>query len=497
MARARTARRTLAAALALVVAAVVVLGLMPATGWAHGALRRSTPADSARLTTAPRELRLEFTERPEMAVTTVTLLGARGDTVALASLAAVPDSNRVVVAPIRGGLAAGRYTVEWQTAGADGHPVRGRFTFTILDGAAGLEPAGPDPSVAAHGAHQAGTHQGGEPGASVVAPGQDVPPAEHHLTGVGGTLDAESPLYVGVRWLLFTALIAVLGAATFPLAVVGRTGAALGREMRSEIRRRAARVGVAAGVVLLAGVLLRLVLQSSAMHGTGRAFDGALVGTMLGQTVWGWAWLLQAAAAVVVVGGFSLAVRGRTGGWAGAGLAALALVVTPALSGHAAAVPRLVPLAIGADALHVLGAGGWLGGLLLLVIVGVPLALRSGTTDQHQALASLVRGFSPVALTCAALTAATGVLSAWLHLPAVEALWTTRYGWLLLGKLALLVIVAGLGAYNWRRVAPTLGDAAGSVRLARSARAELVVGAAVLLVTAILVATPPPIDGAP
>ena len=108
-----------------------------------------------------------------------------------------------------------------------------------------------------------------------------------------------------------------------------------------------------------------------------------------------------------------------------------------------------------------------------------------------------MRAFSPVALVCAGLTAATGVLSAWVHLPALDALWTTRYGWFLLGKLALLSLVAALGAYNWRRVAPALGDATGSVRLRRSARAELAVGGAVLLVTAILVATPTPLDGMP
>ena len=477
------------------VTALLVL-LVPGTGWAHGALRRSTPADSARLTTAPRELRLEFTERPELAVTAVILIGPAGDTIPLAPLATVPDSNRIVVTAIRGALSAGRHTVQWQTAGADGHPVRGRFWFVIGEGAAGLAPAMPAPDSQQQGAAH-GAHQGGEPAAGVVAPGQATPPATHHLTDEGDALDAESPVYVGARWLLFTAMLVVLGAVTFPLAVVGRMGAALDPGMRVDIRRRAARIGLVAAGALLGAVLLRLVLQSTAMHGVGRAFEGALLSTMLGQTVWGWGWLLQITAVLVSLGGFWLAARDRAVGWAAAGLGAMALAVTPALSGHAAAAPRWVPLAVVADALHVLGAGGWLGSLFLLVLVGVPLALRQGGGGHHEALAGLVRAFSPVALVCAGLTAATGVLSAWVHLPALDALWTTRYGWFLLGKLALLSLVAALGAYNWRRVAPALGDATGSVRLRRSARAELAVGGAVLLVTAILVATPTPLDGMP
>jgi putative copper export protein len=44
-------------------------------------------------------------------------------------------------------------------------------------------------------------------------------------------------------------------------------------------------------------------------------------------------------------------------------------------------------------------------------------------------------------------------------------------------------------------VRPALGDDAGTARLRRSAAAELAVGALVLLATAVLVATPTPVDG--
>jgi putative copper export protein len=102
-----------------------------------------------------------------------------------------------------------------------------------------------------------------------------------------------------------------------------------------------------------------------------------------------------------------------------------------------------------------------------------------------------VNAYSPWALAFAATVVVTGAASAWLHLDAPAALWSTAYGRTLLVKLALLAPVLALGAYNWRRVRPALHDAAGVARLRRSAAAELAIGALVLAVTAVLVATPP------
>jgi len=62
----------------------------------------------------------------------------------------------------------------------------------------------------------------------------------------------------------------------------------------------------------------------------------------------------------------------------------------------------------------------------------------------------------------------------------------------LLVKIGVLTVVFGTGAYNWLRVRPALGTEAAGSRLRRSAILELAVGAIVLAVTAVLVATPPP-----
>jgi putative copper export protein len=58
----------------------------------------------------------------------------------------------------------------------------------------------------------------------------------------------------------------------------------------------------------------------------------------------------------------------------------------------------------------------------------------------------------------------------------------------------VLSAVGLTGAYNWLRVKPTLGEYEGALRIRRSARVELAIGIAVLLITAILVATPTAMD---
>ena len=82
--------------------------------------------------------------------------------------------------------------------------------------------------------------------------------------------------------------------------------------------------------------------------------------------------------------------------------------------------------------------------------------------------------------------------------PAKDAtLWTTAFGRTLLVKLALLGGVAGVGAYNWRRVRPALGRRGGAARLRTSAMVELGFATLVVMATAVLVATPTPMLATP
>jgi copper transport protein len=484
-ARSRVRRWPVASARSALLAATLVL-LVPTLALAHLALSSSTPREGAHLTTAPRELRLTFTEAVEASVARLRLLGPNEKAVPLSPLRQPADSAQVVIADIMGPVEAGAHRIEWQVVGRDGHPVRGTIMFVIAPGATGLGPSRIDPA------------RHGTPGAAVIAPGADSLPAAHHDAASmpsGEGFGVESWAYAAVRWLLYTALLVVIGVVAFSamvLGLFGRTESDTG--MVSTMRARSATVGFSASVALLAVALLRLVAQSVAMHGAGDAFNATFVSTMLANTVWGWGWILQIVATVVAIGAFRAARLGRSVGWLIAAVASAALALTPALSGHAAAAPRLTGLAITLDALHVIGAAGWLGSLLLVLVAGIPVAMRLEQRERGAVVARLVNAFSPTALIFAGVVVVTGLFAGWLHIGFSAALWESAYGRTLLIKLGILSVVIATGAYNWLRVRPALGDDLGARRIRRSATVEVGVAVLVLIATAVLVATPPPTE---
>ncbi|GAC1652077.1 MAG: hypothetical protein NVS4B3_13780 [Gemmatimonadaceae bacterium] len=471
---------------------------MPSVAFAHGRLKSSSPAAGAHLGTAPRELRFEFSEVPDLTFSSVRLVGPDGREVVLGPLTYTTESRRVVSAAIRGALLAGTYVVQWQLAGDDAHPIRGRFDFVVAPGAMG---AGLD-----SGATRSGTTMMPMPDSSAAGMAMHHDPAS---MPEGNGFGAESAGYVIVRWVQFMALLLTIGAIAFRQFVLAFLRRKEGRDspMIEDAEHRAARVGYLTVSALGSTLVVRLLAQSYAMHGAAHAWDMGLSLQMIQKTMWGKGWLLQLVGVIVAGVGFQVAGRSRparraegaaTGarrsGWPLASVGAAIVAFSPAFSGHAAAAPKLQPVAVLADGLHVMAASSWLGSLALVLIAGLPAALRLAETDRGPMVAELINAFSPVALTSAALAATTGLFAAWLHVGRVPNLWGTRYGVTLLVKLTILGIVALTGFYNWRFVKPRLGTDGATVHLRRSARVEVVIAAVVLLVTAVLVATPPSMD---
>lgn len=491
--------------------ALLLLGAVPGEGWAHLELESSAPAAGSVVSPPVTELRLRFTRPVEVAYTSVTVFDASGGEVASAALAADPaGEGRGVVLPLAAPLGPGRYTVRWRTAGPDGHVVAGDYSFTVeapeepapageteaapppreelppgespaaeapaAEGPAAEAPAAPE--VAAPAAPEAPVAAGADPAPEAVTPPPPPvveDPADAFLPG--------APLPTGVRWIHFLALLGVIGAVGFRLGVVARLE---DTALAERAARRTRGVALAALALSVAALFGRLWVQSSALHGPADAWSPERLGMLLGSTPWGAGWLLQAGAILLFLAGLLFA------GWGTAAVAAVLLAAVPALSGHAVAVERWVAVAVASDALHVLGAGLWMGTLALLLGVGIPAALAAPPGERGAGVAAQVLAFSPLALLGAGTAAATGVLSALFHLGAPAELWGSDYGRTLLLKLALLAVAAGAGFFNWRFVAPTLGAEAATRRIRLSAGVE--VGAAVLivLVTAVLVALPTP-----
>lgn len=183
----------------------------------------------------------------------------------------------------------------------------------------------------------------------------------------------------------------------------------------------------------------------------------------------------------------------------GFGLVAIGMPAGWPLAAVGAVLPQLVGLlslrwATLVNPVHVLAGATWIGALFVLMTIAVPSVLRGAQSGDDKALtvADMVNAFSPMALTAVAVLVTTGVITAVRHLKFVAALWTTSYGMTLVVKLCFVAGVLALGAWNWRRVRPSLGTPPASARLQRSARMELTLAALVLLITSVLVSLPSP-----
>jgi hypothetical protein len=112
---------------ALAVVAVQAVGT--ATLAAHLSVLKTFPADAATLTKSPERVQVWFNQQPSARISRLELKGPSGD-VGLDVLEVHSQENSISAA-IRAPLAPGRYEVSWRSAGADGHVMRGTFTFSI------------------------------------------------------------------------------------------------------------------------------------------------------------------------------------------------------------------------------------------------------------------------------------------------------------------------------------------------------------------------------
>lgn len=422
----------------LVAVFIAVLGL-PTSAFAHAVLEANTPANDELLKTAPTAIDLRFSERIEP-VGAIQLFDGDANQVAVGSQKLVsPNVSRT---PITGTLAPGTYTVAWRALSSDGHAINGAFVFHV-------KKRGPNPE------------------------------------GIIGTIGTGSPptwirvLASMARWWNLTMLILLVG------GIVALTTFMSRRAGSGEAKLWYIVSGSA--FVLSISSAITVVLQGAELRGLtiGGANTGGLIGDVV-TTQFGKVrvaqLLIAEVVAVVAVWGVS-SHRGLPTVatlWTCAGL----LTLTPALSGHAVS---LGVTGVIMDAVHVGAASVWTGGL---VFVALALAL---STDRGAVAAEVLPRFSRVAVASVGVVVLTGALGGLRELDGVGNLFSTRYGWHLVVKIGLAVLLIGVGGLNrWTlRSKPSIGSAPVVRRMRRQIGVELVLLAGVVAATTLLIAEPP------
>jgi putative copper export protein/mono/diheme cytochrome c family protein/peroxiredoxin len=185
------------------------------------------------------------------------------------------------------------------------------------------------------------------------------------------------------------------------------------------------------------------------------------LGVFLTDTQYGRVWLLRLLLAVLLGSVLLLGRRQRhrkqreTLRLAGAVLAC-GLLGAQSLTGHTAATEGEEFLVqVGADVVHLLAAGVWLGGLPLLGVL-LTWAQRVNQASAERIAAEATRRFSALGLGSVLLLVLTGMARAWVLVGSVPALIGTPYGQLLLGKVSLLLLLLIPATINIRYDKPYL-----------------------------------------
>jgi len=310
-------------------------------------------------------------------------------------------------------------------------------------------------------------------------------------------------LGLAVRFIHLAGIILLVGAAA-TLLLAGRSDRPTARRWESRVLALSRAVAVLTFAAGLAG----LAAQTATLEGrAAAALEPAALARVLGETQSGHVWLVRQSLLLLLAA--FLAVRWdvergidwRAARGEAALLGAAALVLVGA-SGHAAAVEPGTARALGVDGVHLLAAGVWVGGLPPLLLLLRAAGREAGADARAQAVVA-ARRFSRGALVCVLALVLTGTLNAATQVATVAGLVGTTYGRLLLVKLALLLPILALAAVNRRRHLPRLGGDGATVgrpamlRLARFVGWEAALALLLLVVVAVMSATPPARHEAP
>ena len=294
-------------------------------------------------------------------------------------------------------------------------------------------------------------------------------------------------LLAATRFAHFAAAALLFGLLAFPVY----------SPLPGDAGRRAARAaGRPVRILALASLLTAiLALAAAAANMTGQIstlIDGATLVDVLRGTGFGRTWSLRLGLGLLIVW---RGWKARADDRVMTVMAALSLIGI-AWSGHSRMQDGALGLAhVFADALHLMAAGAWIGGLLALVLL-IPVLSRAG---QAAAAAKVLHQFSGMGYFAVAVLLLTGLLKAWLLVASPHGLVSTPYGWTLLVKLALFAAMGGLALLNRFWIAPALAarptdPALWLGRLQRQVLAELGLGLLVLAAVGLMGALEPPVS---
>jgi putative copper resistance protein D len=235
-------------------------------------------------------------------------------------------------------------------------------------------------------------------------------------------------------------------------------------------------------VAIISGLLWAMLLAAQIDDASiGDVLRTGTFTDLLTETRFGQVWILRALLAAIVV----LTLRSAHGFLPLT--AAAAMLAALAWASHSGARSDAIGwFQVSADMAHLLAAGAWLGSL-------PALALLLGSQVPASTCAAATRRFSTIGVVAVVILLLTGAANTYLLTDSIAALTETRYGQLVLLKIALFTAMLVLAAINRWHWTPKLPErrAIGAIR--RHSLIEAGLGLCAVAVVGILGTLPPPL----
>ena len=461
--------------------------------YAHSLPVSETPAPDSIIKKGeplPSRITIDFSERPEPSVSTITVLNGKNERVDNGNFVIIGDHSREAMTTLNTTkLTDGVYTVSWMTQSSDdGHIARGSYVF-------GIGNVGPNAATSSIG--------GGN---------------QQHVQVQTVTSNWDGL----IKWPLIVSQATVVGAIFSHLFLwekfVGRIrtkmngheglSTTLSRKMDLPLLKRFSMLLVVASVAIIGsstGLLFLQITELSPNNISG--YSGIFVSLLHGPS--GFAWIVRSITSIVVIltaiTNYYLIKKNRTNKMDGNDQTASQrqleydrtrkrIILFPSSSlllyisliagsisifansatSHNSAVTFIPSLAVSLDWLHFMAVSMWVGGLFYIsTILLAAIRHRAKLTVEesaiqetsnlsnktlshnvkknhiiHYYLALLLPRFSLVATVSLGVIGISGLYMAWIHLTTLDALFSTTYGNILIIKLAAALPLILLGGYH-------------------------------------------------
>ena len=273
-------------------------------------------------------------------------------------------------------------------------------------------------------------------------------------------------LLVSLRFVQYMAVMILFGSSLFPYYALAGKGS--NRACNADTAAFLQRIAFYASLAGLLSAVGWLGCEAVLMSGDANGYrEGAIIWTVLSDTEFGeiWRWRLLLLLLMPIFLGWRLLRHRAPPVWPVL-VSGIFLVASLAGVGHGAmGIGFSVWAHLGNQAVHLLAAAVWVGGLLSLFhTIRYIRNAALGVELQRHALAR----FSLVGFVAVLLIVASGLLNTWFLVGSFDALLHTTYGQVLMVKVACFLFMVALALFNRLFVMPQLagaGDGEASLQL--------------------------------